>query len=158
VQTEEYIATVLKSIMVRRELPDDIADAVRVRVDKQHVLRDGRRRFSIVLEESVLRACVGGPQTMAAQLGHLLVVSSLPSVSLGVIPLNADRSYTPSVEGFWMFDDEQVSVELVSGHLTITQPREVAMYSQMFMDLASLAVYGKEARGLITGAISALDS
>jgi len=39
-----------------------------------------------------------------------------------------------------MYDDEQVHVELVSGHLTLTQPREIAMYAQTFSKLAELAV------------------
>jgi hypothetical protein len=94
---------------------------------------------------------------MAAQLGHLLVASALPSVSIGVIPTRPDRDTAWPVEGFWIFDDEQVAVELVSGHLTVTQPREVAMYVQAFVELASLAVYGSAARRLIGAAIDAPD-
>ena len=41
-------------------------------------------------------------------------------------------------------------MELVSGHLTITQPREIAMYGQMFARLAEIAVYGARARDLIS--------
>jgi hypothetical protein len=63
---------------------------------------------------------------MAAQLGHLLVIAALPNVSLGIVPARPDREATWIVESFWMFDDQQVMVELVSGHLTITQPREIA--------------------------------
>ena len=50
-----------------------------------------------------------------------------------------------------------MAVELVSGHLTITQPREIAMYAQVFAELAELAVYGAAARSLIMAAIDALD-
>ncbi|GGS74056.1 hypothetical protein GCM10010156_36250 [Planobispora rosea] len=57
-----------------------------------------------------------------------------------------------------MFDDAEVTVELVSGHLTITQPREIAMYAAAFAGLADLAVYGEAARVLITAAIAALDT
>ncbi|WP_329092394.1 helix-turn-helix transcriptional regulator [Streptosporangium sp. NBC_01469] len=80
-----------------------------------------------------------------------------PTVSLGIIPLGADRSNIWPAEGFWMFDAAEVTVELVSGHLTITQPREVAMYGDAFAALAELAVYGSDARALITSAIAALD-
>ena len=72
-----------------------------------------------------------------------------PSVSLGVIPALADRGEARPVEDFWIFDSEQVTVELVSGHLTITQPREIAMYAQMFARLAETAVYGSRARELL---------
>jgi transcriptional regulator with XRE-family HTH domain len=158
VQTEDYIRTVLTSVRARRDVPDDVEDAVRVRVDRQRLTHEGNHRFSIVLEENVLRHPVGGTPVMAAQLGHLLIASTLPSISLGVVPLAADRSYVRPAEGFWLFDDSQVSVELVAGFLTITQPREIAMYAQAFSDLAALAVFGRGARGLITAAVTALDS
>ena len=158
VQTEAYIRAVLHGIMVRRQLPDDVEAAVRVRVDKQHVVYEGDHRFAIVIEENVLRHPIGGAEAMAGQLGYLLVASGLPSVSLGVIPLGTDRSVMWPVEGFWMFDDEQVAVELVSGHLRVTQPSEIAMYADVFAALAKQAVYGAQARALIASAIKALDA
>ncbi|WP_017559387.1 Scr1 family TA system antitoxin-like transcriptional regulator [Nocardiopsis baichengensis] len=74
-----------------------------------------------------------------------------PYVSLGVVPMRADRGRMP-VEGFWIFDSAQVNVELVSGHLTITQPSEIAMYADTFAELAALALYGERARTLIAAA------
>ena len=47
-------------------------------------------------------------------------------------------------------------MELVSGWLTITQPREIAMYAQTFARMSDLAVHGVHARKLITAAIDAL--
>lgn len=158
IQTREYIAAALTSIMSRRDLPDDIEAATDVRVERQHVVKRHDRRFAIVLEESVLRYRIGGVDTMAAQLGHLLTVSSLPTVSIGVIPLDADRSAMWPTEGFFIYDDEQVAVELVSGYLTITQPREIAMYAQTFTTLSEQAVHGATARRLIAEAINALDA
>jgi transcriptional regulator with XRE-family HTH domain len=125
VQTGGYIAAVLDRIRVRRGLPDDVAAAVKVRLERQHVVHEGDRRFAVVLDESVLRSRIGGAETMAEQLRHLIAVSRLSSVSLGVIPLDADRSAGWPIESFWMFDDGRVCVELVSGYLTVTQPREI---------------------------------
>ncbi|WP_436762867.1 helix-turn-helix domain-containing protein [Streptosporangium sp. V21-05] len=156
-QTRAYITAVLTAIMRRRSLPDDVDAAVQVRVDKQNVVREGARRFAVLLEENVLSHPIGGSETMAGQLGHLLTAGALPAVSLGVIPLGTDRSNIWPVEGFWMFDDAEVTVELVSGHLTITQPREIALYDGVFAALAELAVYGSDARALITSAVAALD-
>jgi hypothetical protein len=158
VQTHAYITAVLSALVKRRGLPDDVAAAAQVRADKQHVVHEGDHRFAIVLEESVLRSPIGGPTTMAGQLGYLLTVGALPSVSLGVIPLDADRSVTWPVESFWMFGEERVTVELVSGYLTITQPKELSMYGELFGELAAQAVYGSPARALIRDAIAALDS
>jgi len=81
----------------------------------------------------------------------------LPAVSLGIIPLGADRSAMWPVEGFWIFDEERVTVELVSGHLTVTEAQEIGLYADAFTRLAGLAAYGAAARSLISSAIQALD-
>jgi hypothetical protein len=103
-----------------------------------------------------LRCGIGGADVMAGQLGHLITIGSLPNVSLGIVPMGPDRVRWP-VEGFWIFDTAQVNVELISGYLTITQPREVEMYADTFAELANLAVYGAGARALITSAIDTLE-
>jgi transcriptional regulator with XRE-family HTH domain len=157
-QTEAYTRAVLTGFMRRRQLPDDIDAAVVVRMERQRFLHEGDHRYAVLLEQSALGCGVGGPDITAGQLGHLITVSSLPSVSLGIIPTRPDRDIAWPVEGFWMFDDDRVAVELVSGHLTVTQPREIAMYAQAFAELTDIAVFGARARSLITSAISALDS
>jgi hypothetical protein len=103
-----------------------------------------------------LRNVIGGTDVMAGQLGHLITVASLPSVSLGIIPMGLERDAAWPVEDFWIFDDRQVNVELISGWLTLTQPREIAMYGQTFSELSQLAVRGAQARTLITAAIDHL--
>ncbi|WP_395369788.1 helix-turn-helix domain-containing protein [Streptomyces tubercidicus] len=155
-QTRAYIEALLRAIRDRRSLPDDLEEAVQVRVDKQRILYEGPRRFAVVLEESALRHRIGGAATMAGQLGRLLSLATLPHVSLGVIPLHADRTALWPVEDFWIFDEAQVNVELVSAFLTITQPHEISMYAHTFAGLAELAVYGAPARTLITAAIDSL--
>jgi len=47
-------------------------------------------------------------------------------------------------------------VELISGVLTVTQPREIGMYIRDFTDLARIALSGKAARDLITAALNDL--
>ncbi|ONI76788.1 transcriptional regulator [Kribbella sp. ALI-6-A] len=157
VQTESYTRAVLRGTSARRGLPDDVDDAVAVRRDRLRLLHEGNRTFAVLIEESVLRTVIGGADVMAGQLGHLLTVGELPSVSLGIVPMGLDRTGMPPVEDFWIFDDSQVNVELISGYLTITQPGELAMYADAFRRLAELAVVGAPARRLITAAIDALD-
>jgi hypothetical protein len=132
-----------------------VADAVAARMERQHVLYEGHRRFAFLIEESVLRNALGEVATQLEQLEHLLTVGSLPNVSLGVVPMRLGRSRMP-VEGFWIYDKAQVNVELVSGYLTLTQPSEVAAYADTFAVLAATAVYGTKARALITTAMGSL--
>jgi hypothetical protein len=126
-------------------------------MERHRFLHAGDRRFAFIIEESVLRSGVGGPEVMAGQLGHLISVASLPNVSLGVVSMSPDRDAAWPVEDFWIFDDETVNVELVSGYLTITQPNEIAMYAHVFKELAEVAQYGVQARSKITAAVKALD-
>ncbi|WP_225841618.1 helix-turn-helix domain-containing protein [Streptomyces albus] len=155
IQTYGYTEAVLRAVQRRRVQVDDVAEAVAVRMERQRLLYEGDRRFAFLVEESVLRNGLGGGDVQIGQLGHLLTVGSLPNVSLGVVPMRADRPRMP-VEGFWIFDTAQVNVELVSGYLTITQPSEVAMYADTFSELADMAAYGANARALITAAMDSL--
>ncbi|MCI3240308.1 helix-turn-helix domain-containing protein [Streptomyces spinosisporus] len=155
-QTMAYTRAILHATRRRRGLVDDVEAAVAERMDRQHVLYEGPRTFAFVLEESVLRNGVGGREVMREQLRHLLVVGFLPNVSLGIVPMQPDRSVQRPVEDFWIFDSSQVAVELVSGYLTITQPREITMYARVFQELHQLAVHGDTARCLIREAITAL--
>lgn len=156
IQTPAYTEATLRAIMRRRGLPDDIEAALAARVERQQILYRGGHRFAILLETSALRAGIGGPEIMAAQLGFLLTAAGMPNVSLGILPDRPDRDAAWPVEAFWIFDDQQVSVELVSGFLTITQPGEIAMYAQAFTELSESAAFGAAARRIITAAIDAL--
>jgi transcriptional regulator with XRE-family HTH domain len=147
--------TYTEAVQRRRVEVDDVTAAVDARMERQQLLHAPGKTWAFLLEESVLRSGIGGAEVMVGQLGHLITVSALPSVSVGVIPAGPERTRMP-VEGFWVFDSAQVSVELVSGHLTLTQAPEVALYADTFTELAGHAVYGADARALVVAAIEAL--
>lgn len=155
IQTRPYTTAALQAVQRRRGLVDDVAEAVAARMERQRILYEGDRRFAFLVEESVLRAGIGGAEVMSGQLGHLVSIASLPNVSLGVVPMRPDRERWPA-EGFWIYDTAQVNVELISGYLTLTQPSEVTMYAETFAELADLAVYGSPARALITSVMDTL--
>ncbi|MFG1911521.1 Scr1 family TA system antitoxin-like transcriptional regulator [Kribbella sp. NPDC048928] len=70
VQTPSYTRAVLRSFMHRRNLPDDIEDAVKVRTDRLRLLHEGDHTFAVLIEEPVLRNVIGDTDVMAGQLGH----------------------------------------------------------------------------------------
>ncbi|MFF0553914.1 Scr1 family TA system antitoxin-like transcriptional regulator [Streptomyces sp. NPDC004311] len=84
-----YATALLASIAQFRGTPGDVSDAVKARTDRSHVIREGGHRFTVLIEEAVLRYQIGGAEVMAAQLGHLLSVMAIPPGSLGVIPFTA---------------------------------------------------------------------
>jgi transcriptional regulator with XRE-family HTH domain len=154
-QTPEYATALMKAVIAFRGIPDDTAQAVAARIERQSVVRSAGRRFAVILEEAALHNRIGGVDVMSGQLGQLLTVASLPNVSLGIIPSDVDRVMWPT-GAFWIFDQARVLVETTSAELAVTQPREVALYAKAFVELSAIAVTGAPARGLIIGAIEAL--
>jgi hypothetical protein len=51
-----------------------------------------------------------------------------------------------------------VGVETPTAYLEVTQPREIRLYAKMFQQLQRSAVYGAEARALVTRAMADLAS
>lgn len=155
-QTPGYASALMSAITAFQGTPDDISEAVRARMARNRILGSENRRFTMIVEESVLRYRVGGSSVMLAQLGHLLSATDMPSVRLGVIPFAAEGRPMWTLEAFTAFDDARVHVELLSAQVTLTAPGEVILYLRAFDQLADLARYGDDARALITAAIKAL--
>ncbi|WP_395294884.1 helix-turn-helix domain-containing protein [Kitasatospora hibisci] len=154
-QTPGYATALMASITEFQGTPDDVAEAVEARMARAHVIREGNHRFALLMEETVLRYRIGDSEAMAAQLGYLLTVMALPRVSLGIIPFAAPRRIWP-LEAFYIFDDQHVAVELLTAGVNVKTPSEIAEYGRAFERLAELAVYGSQARALITSAVEAL--
>ncbi|MGK5548861.1 helix-turn-helix domain-containing protein [Streptomyces sp. URMC 127] len=155
-QTPAYASALLSVIRRFHGTPDDTAEAVDARMARARVLQEAGHRFTLLIEESVLRYQIGDAETMAGQLGHLLSVMSLPAVSVGIIPFTAQSRGMWTLEGFNIFDDERVHVELLTAQVTVTAPGEVAMYVKAFTELRELAVYGAPARAVVTAALNSL--
>jgi transcriptional regulator with XRE-family HTH domain len=155
-QTPAYASALLLANSDFHGTPDDVEDAVRARMNRNRILQSPGHRFAMLVEEAVLRYPVGGADTTAGQLGHLLNIMTLPSVSLGVIPFSATGRPMWTLETFTVFDDSRVHVELLSAQVTVTAPSEIMLYARAFERLAEMAVYGAQARTLIAAAIESL--
>jgi hypothetical protein len=149
--TAEYAAAVMRWVIDFYEIPDDLEAGVAARMERQQILYEGSHRFHFVLAEQALRTEVGHGQVMIGQLDRLLTILS-PRVRLGILP--AHHPYRVPTNQLIMFDDHAVHVEAISAELTITQPREIALYAKAFKELSEAAVYGSGARDLIATALN----
>ncbi|MEZ0095334.1 helix-turn-helix domain-containing protein [Streptacidiphilus sp. EB129] len=154
-QSHGYATAILSRFAAEASSPSDLEQAVAQRMRRAQLMHEGDRRIVCVIEESVLRYRIAEASVMAGQLGHLLSVMSLARVSLGIIPFTTERGLWP-VETFHIIDDHLVEVELVTARVRITAASELREYLQTFTELQELAVYGTQARALITDAIAAL--
>lgn len=125
-------------------------------MERQGILYSGERLFHFVLCESVLISGIVPAEVLLGQLDRLMVVSSLPRVRVGIIPLRAQYPYPPA-SSFWIFDDREVTLETFSAQISVTQPREIALYVRAFDSYAKLAVYGQAAKELMKGAMRDLE-
>ncbi|MFE2723543.1 helix-turn-helix domain-containing protein [Kitasatospora sp. NPDC059327] len=155
VQTREYATALMRRITAFQRTPNDVEAAVEARVARSRLLREGDHRYALLIEESVLRYRIGDRFVMRGQLEALAAVMGLPRVSLGVIPFDADRLMWP-LEAFLIFDNHQVMTESLSAVVTIKAPGEIDTYDSAFRILTGMAVYGSDARALITKAAAAL--
>jgi uncharacterized protein DUF5753 len=154
--TVEYATAIMRRVIEFYQIPDDLDAGVATRMERQQALYRGDHRFHFIIAQQVLLTSVGDTSVMTGQLDRLLTIMSLPRIQLGIIPAQAD--YQVPTNQFIMFDDRLVHVETISAELTISQPREIALYGKAFRQLSEQAVYRHDARTLITTALENLSA
>jgi len=104
-QTREY-ARVLVSAGTADE--ERIENGVAVRLQRQKLLEPGGPDSYFILDESVLRRQVGGPEVMRDQLKRLKELAVLDNVTIQVVPFTAGRhrGLVGSFEIFELSDQE----------------------------------------------------
>jgi len=154
-QTAEYARQVfLSGDFPTRPGPTDVAAVVAARVERQAILYDQGKRFEFVTTEAALRQRFGPVEATLAQLDRITSIATLPNISVGIIPLNAEVT-TWRYHGFVIYDDRSddqdplVVVTTLSGSIEVTDPDYVAAYREAFSRLEQAAVFESAARALI---------
>ncbi len=145
-QTAEYARARFAQSITVFNVPNDINDAVRTRVQRQAILYQPDKRFHFVLTEAALRYRLCPPAVMLGQLDRLISFSQLPNVRLGIIGFRTAYVVAPA-HGFWLLDGDRVMVETFSAELNLAQPQEIELYSKVFDQLAAVASYGRAGAG-----------
>jgi transcriptional regulator with XRE-family HTH domain len=87
-QTEAYARAVLTDAGLLSR--DDVEHRVRARLERQGILTRAKPpQFTAVIDESVIRRAVGGPQTMREQVHALLTACQEPHVRVHLVPSTA---------------------------------------------------------------------
>lgn len=143
-QTAEYMRRVFGTDMD----PAEIARMVAARQERQRGLYDESKQFTFVLTEGALRIRPGPHEVVRAQLHHVVSLSTLATVELGVIPWTAEIRDVP-LHGFHVYDSRLAVVGLETSTATFTDPRDIARYLELFESLQRTAVFGDAARSVI---------
>ncbi|PPK67637.1 helix-turn-helix transcriptional regulator [Actinokineospora auranticolor] len=144
-QIEEYTRAVIRAIRPDAE-PAEVDLRVRGRLARQRLLTDPHPPdYWAVLDEAVLHRVTGGPEVMRAQLARLVEASTLPNVTIQVVPFGTGAHAgmeTPFlILGFpEQADPDVVYVENTTTGVYLEQPSDVRRYTLMFDHLRASAL------------------
>lgn len=154
-QTAEYAGYPLAETAALHGTSEGEVDAaVAIRLQRQQHLYDPTKRFEFLLAEPVLRWLICPPEVMLGQLDRLLtVVTGLPNLTLGVLPMGTRLAISPQ-NAFSILDDT-VLVETFIGE-TVHSGDQATSYAHVMDRLWEHAAVGEHARRLIVAAANAL--
>lgn len=154
-QTEEYALAITRASVLIAP-PGEIARLSQVRMNRQKVLtRDKPLTLHVVIDESVLRRQVGGPEVMQGQLAHLAEMAARPNVTLQVLPLTAGPHLALTGVFTIVRFPEKIAFEIVfvqnmTSDLFIEDENDVYRYSLAFERLLELALGENDSIALIS--------
>ena len=136
-QTEEYARAVLRAAP-NAGSTEDIDRQVALRMDRQAILaQSSPPDLWVVLSESVLRAQVGGPRVMHAQLRRLLDIAERPNITVQVLPFS-NAAHVDPISPFTILefpeaaDPTVVYLEHLTGCLFLETEDEIRRYKVVF--------------------------
>ncbi|MET8856960.1 MULTISPECIES: helix-turn-helix transcriptional regulator [unclassified Streptomyces] len=144
-QTEDYARGVMKAGAIGQTSPEDIERHVALRMQRQDLLtREDAPRIWVVMDETVLRRTIGGPEVMRAQIDKLLQATKLPHVTLQVIPFSSGPhpgTYGPFVLFRFAMPElpDMVYSEYLTGAVYLDARSEVATHLEVMDRMAAQA-------------------
>lgn len=149
-QTAEYA----RRILAMADPSADLAQALAARMARQAILYDPGRTLEFLLTEQALRYRPGPGDVLTAQLDHLASVATLETVSLGVIPADAEMHAITRC-GFIVYEDRAdgrppfAFTETPHASLSASDPADVQVYRDQLAAFRRSAVYGTEATEIV---------
>jgi transcriptional regulator with XRE-family HTH domain len=151
-QTAEYMRRVFSLELSGSEL----ARTVAARQQRQQILYDTEKTFTLIITEAALRWGFCPAEVMAAQASHISSLATLTNVRLGLISLGAPVDEIP-LHGYQILDDRLARIELEHAVVTVTDPQDVAIYVRLFGAMSQAAEFGQEARSRLASIVGSLN-
>jgi transcriptional regulator with XRE-family HTH domain len=141
-QTAAYAEVVFTS---RNRTAPQTAQGVASRLALQAALTEPDRDWVLIQTEGALDWCVRDAALMAEQIDHIIDVSWLPNVRIGLI-IRRTPTTILAPHGFHLFDARAVQVGTKTAVALIDNAEDIATYETLFSKLEQIAVFGDEAR------------
>ncbi|WP_433272951.1 helix-turn-helix domain-containing protein [Actinosynnema sp. CS-041913] len=144
-QSENYLRVVLNATPAHEQ-----DTAIATQRSRRARMDDLGKRFVFLLAEGALRWRMGSADLMCEQIDHLVQIMRRPNVQLGVVPWTADANLV-ALHGFQVYDERVVTLSVLTGNATITDPHDVREYLALFGRLERLAMRGEQLEDLLEG-------
>ncbi|MFD7899228.1 helix-turn-helix domain-containing protein [Streptomyces sp. NPDC059743] len=131
-------------------VPADTRAAVAGKLERQAVLYDQSKTFHFLLTEQAVRWPVVEPLALAEQIDRLSSLSHLPNVHIGIIPVGTSTPVTP-LSTFTIYDRSLVTIETPTGSIVLRDHQDIQSYLDEFAGYEECALFGEEARELLSG-------
>lgn len=141
-QTPEYSAAVIRHAFPETN-DDEIAQRVRLRVDRQQRMVDRALSLWVVIDEAALRRPVGGPDVMAMQLDHLAAVATRPGTTVQILPTGTSGHIAMGVPFTLITLEDRarfVYLDTLTGGAYIEDVGDVEAYEQAWARLQATAL------------------
>ncbi|GAA2975977.1 helix-turn-helix domain-containing protein [Streptomyces fulvorobeus] len=155
-QTRQYAEALINGALPE-SAATDIEKRVSVRARRQDRISAPEHplRLWAVIDESALHRMVGGKQVMTDQLEYLIEQSSLPHVTVQVLPFSMGAH--PGINGQYAIlefpdaaDSSVVYIEGVTSDLYLEKANDVQRYSVMYEHLRAQALNVEQTREFIS--------
>jgi transcriptional regulator with XRE-family HTH domain len=160
-QTESYAHTLIEADNPGVDA-QEIDRRVHVRIARQALITrvTAPPKLDVVLNEAIIRRPVGGPGVMHAQLGRLAEATTLPNVSLRIMPFSAGLHHGIMSGPFVILrfplngdgkatEPPTVYVDGFTGALYLDKPSEIQRYEKAFGDIWESSLTEDASRELI---------
>ncbi|MFF5208365.1 helix-turn-helix domain-containing protein [Streptosporangium sp. NPDC000396] len=132
-QTADYTRAVIR--FGRGDAPDvDVERRTDLRMRRQRLLHQpGAPKLWTVIDEAALRRLIGGPETMRAQIEHLIEIAQLPNVTIQIMSFNAGgHAGAAGPVTILRFPEGELTdvvyLEQLAGALYLDKPADVERY------------------------------
>jgi transcriptional regulator with XRE-family HTH domain len=144
-QTPDYARAVLREVN-KKDSPEQLQRLAELRLKRQEVLeREDPPDLWLILDETVIRRPIGGPEVMAGQLKYLVEASQWPNVTMQVLPFSSGAH--PALMGPFSIiefpergDPDVVYFDSWGGPVYLEKDKEVRTCTEAFDRLRAAAL------------------
>lgn len=156
-QTEDYARATFAAGRISSSDPDEELQ-VALLSERQRQAMENPPKVWAVIDESVMRRQVGGPEVMRAQIEHLRDLSAMPNFFVQIVPFRTG-AYIPMDLPFIILsfpdgrDPDVVCMRYPTGALWIEDPAEVGRYHTFFHHLQAAALSFDDTSALMSSVL-----